>query len=217
MSRGDRSGDGFNQRFMADSFYHVVHQLDYKIRFPLGRRLHRAEAHRMLRMLVSFIVSLLLATLGQARAEESPPARRPLAVPSAKLLGSKLGIADAFPKSEGRQLPESVQFDLDPENGLVFGLIAKYPVGTAFEDLIAAVNRTEKKWFRDDSSDLTTGVCMWRNEKSRVVYQASETQLIMLWLDRRVTDEEVKLFSDAFRRIEAEIDKNSSQDDEAAK
>jgi hypothetical protein len=171
----------------------------------------------MLRMLVSFIVSLVVATFGQARAEESPPARRPLAVPSAKLLGSKLGTAEAFPESEGGQLPESVQFDLDPENGLVFGLIAKYPPGTPFEDLVAAVNRTEKKWYRGDSSDLATGVCLWRNEKSRVVYQASETQLIMLWLDRRVTDEEVKLFSDAISRIEAEIDKEASQDNEAAK
>jgi hypothetical protein len=126
-----------------------------------------------------------------------------IAVPNVKLLGNSLGAVKAFDGRIDRQiLPESIHFDLDGD--VVYGLIATYPENVKFEHLIDAINSTQKKWWRDSDRKMADhGVSVWRNEKSRVAYQASGTQLIMIWLDRRVSDRDRSEPAEATSLIEA--------------
>ncbi|MEX0642493.1 MAG: hypothetical protein WD468_07320 [Pirellulales bacterium] len=128
------------------------------------------------------------------------------------MLGKSLGSVKAFDsRFDGQILPESVHFDLDGD--VVIGLIATYSDKVRFDDLVDAINRTQEKWWRDSDRKMANhGVSVWRNEKTRVAYQASGSQIIMIWLDRRVTDQEASADADALIAIEAAESKEAAKE-----
>lgn len=148
------------------------------------------------RYVLALAMCLLLVPLTEA--EDAIGAAR-IAVPDSGLLGKPLGSAKAFNvKASETIFPESIHFDLDGQ--VVYGLMATYPESVKLEQLIEAINQTQKKWWRDaDRKMAKFGVSVWRNEESRVAYQASGSQIIMIWIDRRVTKRETKGVSEAKR------------------
>lgn len=169
------------------------------------------------RLRLFLTATIICASCAYACTAQKTVDTKRIVIPNAKLLGNCLGIVKAFDGTTDRQiLPESIHFDLDGD--VVHGLIATYPDNVKFEQLVDAINTTQKKWWRDSDRKMAQhGVSVWRNEKSRVAYQASGTQLIMIWLDRRVSDregneiEEGTLIGPA--RQEATADKEKGRND----
>ncbi len=162
------------------------------------------NAQHFIRLMQLFLNAMIAwVTFAGACAAQGTVEQAHIEIPSANLLGKSLGCVKAFDgKVAGQVLPESIHFDLDGD--VVYGLIATYSDKVKFEDLIDAINRTQKKWWRDSDRKMADhGVSVWRNEKSRVAYQASGSQVIMLWINRRVTDREARQFTDALIAIEA--------------
>jgi hypothetical protein len=141
---------------------------------------------------------------------EMKPKRQQIAIPNAALLGKPVGECKAFGgKSTQFVYPENVQFDLDKD--IVYGLIAVYPAEVMFAELVDAVNENHRKWWRDADGEMSKyGVSVWRNEAARVAIQVSDSQVIMIWLDRHVTEREKKVVSKALLEIKKATDKKPS-------
>lgn len=142
-----------------------------------------------------WLVVVILAGLPcqSAVADEHASAKQ-LVLPNPSVLGQEIGSVMALAKPRNKDAkaliyPTNIQFDLDGSN--VYGLIATYSDDVDFDRLVAAVNRTQKKWWRDSDGKMAEhGVTVWRNEQDRFAAQVTDNQLIMIWLDRRITDAE---------------------------
>jgi len=142
-------------------------------------------------------VIALLNVCGWSSAAENVISDQAVAIPSHAVLGKRLGDVKVFAAASKTPIyPESIQFDLD--DGIVYGLIAHYPDKIGFDDLVNAVNRTQRKWWRDSDREMARwGVSVWRNEKARVAYQVADSQVIMLWIDRKATIKQIREAAEA--------------------
>jgi hypothetical protein len=139
----------------------------------------------------------LVNVCGWSSAAENVSSHQAIAIPSHAVLGKRLGDVKAFAAAPKTPVyPKSIHFDLD--DGIVYGLIAQYPDKVDFDDLVDAVNRTQRKWWRDSDRQMAKwGVSVWRNEQARVAYQVADSQLIMLWIDRKATIKQIREAAEA--------------------
>ncbi len=135
-------------------------------------------------------------------------ARTDIVIPNPKILGTKLGTESPLQTSnvgENAIYPKNIHLDLDGPR--IYGIMATYPDSVTFESIVECVNLTHKKWSRDPDGEMAKwGVTVWRNEEDRYAVQASDSRLIFIWLDRKITQEEVNattklLFEDAVQSV----------------
>lgn len=145
---------------------------------------------RKQRVLLSVIIALLLLSSVAHHSLATEPAS--IVLPNHQILGKDLGQSKLLEHpghAESLEYPKSVHIDL--EGSVAYGIKATYSESVAFQDLLAAVNLTQKKWTRDPDGEMAQwGVTVWRNEKNRFAIQVSDAQVIMIWLDRRITESE---------------------------
>ncbi|MEN1678462.1 MAG: hypothetical protein AAGJ46_02640 [Planctomycetota bacterium] len=167
------------------------------------------------RLMVAFAISALFAA-SQAWGEASPK----IALPSHAVFGKPLGATLALPKaSEAAPLiyPESIHFDLQ-EGAIVYGLIATYPDAVGFDALVETMNVTQRKWWgNEDGTAKAFGVNWWRNEDDRFTTQVSDSRVVMIWLDRKVSDREQDALVGAFLRAAKEAAAASQAEQRARK
>ncbi len=135
-------------------------------------------------------------------------ARTDIVIPNPKILGKKLGAVSPLQASKvgvKAIYPKNIHLDLDGPK--IYGIMATYPDSVTFESIVECVNLTHKKWSRDPDGEMAKwGVTVWRNEQDRYAVQASDSKLIFIWLDRKITQEEVNettklLFEDAVQNV----------------
>jgi hypothetical protein len=130
-----------------------------------------------------------------------------IVLPNPRMLGKPVGSVSPLIVSNRDTVsvfPENIHLDLNgPE---IYGVMATYPESVTFQDLVDAVDRKHKKWTRDPDGKMAKfGVAVWRNEDDRYAIQVADSQVIMIWLDREITQREVngvamELFKDAVKR-----------------
>jgi len=141
-------------------------------------------------------------------------ANESIVLPNSKLFGKHIGGISPLKKPtrvEDAIYPKNVHLDLD--GPIVYGIMTTYSESVTFQNLVDAVNLKHKKWSRDSDGEMAKwGVTVWRNEDDRYAIQVSESQIIMIWLDREISQKEVNgvtksLFEDTLKRALTSHDK----------
>ncbi len=128
---------------------------------------------------------------------EKTLAEHSIVLPNPGMFGKQIGSVSpliAADRETDSVFPENVHLDL---NGpIVYGVMATYSESITFQDLVGAVNRKHKKWTRDPEGEMAKwGVAVWRNEADRHSIQVADSRVIMIWLDRHVTESEIECWS----------------------
>ena len=136
-----------------------------------------------------------------------------IVLPNHKIFGKRISSVSPLvvPKGNIKSVyPESIHLDL--HGPIVWGVMATYPETIEFKDLVEAVNTQHQKWWRDKDGQMAKfGVTTWRNEDARFVIQVADSQVIMIWLDRKITDREATgTAMQIFRRLLEEAQTDSS-------
>lgn len=156
---------------------------------------------------ISFPVTFMVfaCSLSHSKLVESDES---IVLPNPKMFGKQIGTVLPLVKyADGKQAIYPKNIHLDLNGPIIYGVMATYPDSVSFQNLVDRINLTHKKWSRDPDGEMAKwGVTVWRNDKGRYSIQASESKIIMIWLDRKITQEEVNevtkvLFEDAMKRV----------------